>query len=281
MPSSPIPGFITKSEAVETYQRSHRQLSRDLADAMKVQNELVLENCRLRTEDGEVLEGMGIVPEVIDRLRNDGKNPAWFLRASWLEKTYGRRGSSRGSQQRKPATAMPGGEKGSDASSHPDIGRLLRERIEGLERDKQDLRDELRIKNQQIADRVEREKETNALIRDLHTLMADLQRRLLPSPTGTLLPQVTDGQVESRASNSTRRDESPAAEVEVVPPAKSLKGSQPRTTTFSTTRKRSKRKAARRSTSKKKSPTRQPESSTTDATAAAKSRGFLSRLFSR
>jgi len=38
MVSTPVPGFITKKDAAENYQRSHRQITRDLADAMKVQD---------------------------------------------------------------------------------------------------------------------------------------------------------------------------------------------------------------------------------------------------
>ena len=280
MPSSAIPGFITKTDAVETYQRSHRQLSRDLADAMKVQNELVLENCQLRTENGNVLDGMGVTLELIDQLRKDGQNPVWYLRTSWLEKTYGRRGNVRRGQRRKPDVTMPSREKGSDSSSHPDVGRLLRERIEGLERDKQDLRDELRIKNQQIADRVEREKETNALIRDLHTLMADLQHRLLPSPTRGSVPQITEGHVESGPSKSRQRNDAPAADVHVAPSTKPEKGSRHGSKSARTTRKPSKRKTTRRSTSKKKSSSRQSKSPRTNASAASKPRSFLSRLFS-
>ena len=175
MPPTPVPGFITKKETAQHFQRSHRQLTRDLADAMKVQNPKVLDNCRLHTEDGETREGIGVTTELLDELRIKGKNPVWYLRTSWLEKTYGRRGRSQRREQTPAGAFNADAEEGSDVSSRPDLVHVLRERIKGLEQDKQDLRDEMKIKNQQMADRVEREKETNALIRDLHTLMADLQ----------------------------------------------------------------------------------------------------------
>lgn len=183
MPSTPIAGFITKSEAAEQYQRSHRQLSRDLSDAMKVQDPKVLDNCRLCTEDGKDIEGVGVTPEIIDQLCVEGKNPKWFLRASWLEKTYGRRGGPRRRDRARSDVTVSDSEKGTSTASRSELVPVLRERIQSLERDKQGLREELTIKNRRIADRVEREKETNALIRDLHTLMADLQRRLLPPLT--------------------------------------------------------------------------------------------------
>jgi hypothetical protein len=283
MPSTPIPGFITKTDAVELYQRSHRQLSRDLADAMKVQNELVLENCRLRTEDGAVLEGMGVVPELIDRLRNEGKNPVWYLRTSWLEKTYGKRGSSRRRERRSPDTVTASVEKGSESSSRPDVERLLHEQIESLKRDKQDLREELRIKNQQIADRVEREKETNTLFRDLHTLMADLQRRLLPPPSEAPPSQITDGRTDIRARTPAPRDEKIVAESKVVPTEKPVeKGSRPPGTPPPTVRKqRQSRASTRRAARPKKTSAATKESPANDIPTATKSRSLWSRLFSR
>ena len=184
MSSTPVPGFITKNETAQLFQRSHRQLTRDLADAMKIQNAKVLDNCRLHTQDGETREGIGVTAELLDELRLAGKNPVWYLRVTWLEKTYGRRGNPQRREQIPAAGFGAVGDEGSDVvSSRPDMVHVLRERIRGLELDKQDLRDEMKIKNQQMAERVEREKETNALIRDLHTLMADLQRRLPPPPT--------------------------------------------------------------------------------------------------
>jgi len=184
MPTTPVPGFITKKEASEKYERSHRQLTRDLADAMKVQNPKILDHCRLRTEDGEVIDGMGMLPDRIDQLCLDGKNPVWYLRTTWLEKKYGRRGHARRpSQRHAPEKVASKTEEGSDTIARPELVHILQERISGLEQDKQDLRDEMKIKNHQIADRVEREKETNSLVRDLHNLMADMQQRLLPAPS--------------------------------------------------------------------------------------------------
>ena len=118
MPTTPVPGFITKKEAAENYERSHRQLTRDLADAMKVQNPKVLENCRLRTEDGEVIDGMGMNPGRIDQLCADAKNPVWYLRTSWLEKQYGRRGRARRPGHRHaPDDFVPDAGEGSGTTS--------------------------------------------------------------------------------------------------------------------------------------------------------------------
>jgi hypothetical protein len=100
-------------------------------------------------------------------------------------------------------------EEGSDVLSRPDLVYVLRERIRGLEQDKQDLRDEMKIKNQQMADRVEREKETNALIRDLHTLMSRISTPQLKqrSTERTTIPRdvsfrVSFGAIENRLTSS-------------------------------------------------------------------------------
>ncbi|MGH3429833.1 MAG: hypothetical protein ACRDQZ_20065, partial [Mycobacteriales bacterium] len=118
---------------------------------MKMQNPKMLDHCRLRTEDGETREGIGVTPELLDQLRIKGKNPVWFLRVSWLEKTYGRRGRPQRREQTPSGTFTADTEEGSDGSSRPDMVRVLREQIRRLDQDKQDLRDEIKIKNQQIA----------------------------------------------------------------------------------------------------------------------------------
>lgn len=183
MQPTPIPGFITKKETAEQFQRSHRQVTRDLADAMKVQNPKVLDHCRLRTEDGETREGTEVTPELIDELRLSGRNPVWYLRVSWLEKIYGRRGHGQRRESSSDDMLDDGAGERIVVSARPELVHVLRQQVRALEQDKQDLRDELKIKNHQIAERVEREKETNSLMRELHTLMADLQRRTLPPPT--------------------------------------------------------------------------------------------------
>lgn len=282
MPSTPIAGFVTKIEAAEQYQRSHRQLTRDLSDAMKAQNSKVLDNARLHTEDGTIIEGMGITPEIIDQLCIEGKNPTWYLRSTWLEKAYGRRGGTGHHDRARPDAIVTDGEQGSVTPSRPGLEEILRERIRDLERDKDDLREEMKIKNQQIADRVERERETNALIRDLHTLMADLQRRLLPPPAETPPSQITAGRAEPRAPKSAPRDEVAATEAEVIPTAKTPeKGSRrPGMPSRPPAKQRPSRKHTRRATDIKKPVTTKNETPASDTSKATKSRSLWSRLFS-
>ncbi len=275
MSPTPISGFITKKETAEFFQRSHRQLTRDLADAMKVQNPKVLDNCRLHTEDGETREGMGVTPELLDELRIKGKNPVWYLRVTWLEKIYGRRGRPQRREQTPADAFTAAAEEGSDVSSRPDLVHVLRERIKGLEQDKQDLRDDMKIKNQQIADRVEREKETNALIRDLHTLMADLQRRLLPPPTQTPPPQIMDGRTDEPRPTQRAEEAVVTKSKPTPPPTMPEKGSRVPTD------RRHKRNQSRQKPAMKKPAIVKKPPQKTDTVPTPKSKSLWSRLFSR
>jgi hypothetical protein len=284
MPSTPIAGFITKSEAAEQYQRSRRQLSRDLSDAMKLQDPKVLEHCRLHTEDGRVIEGMGVTPEIIDQLCVDGKNPTWYLRTTFLEKQYGRRGGTRRQVSASPDTTVADAEKGSATAPRAALEQILRDRIHDLERDKKDLKEELRIKNNQIAERVQLEKQTNELVRNLHTLMADLQRRLLPPPTAEPPSHVPESLSEPHVvKTASRADDTAVKEVEITPPPSRVKkGSRQVGTPSSTpTKQRRSRGPARRTTSAKKTPAAKKKAPASEPTNATKPRSFLSRLFSR
>ncbi len=289
MPTTPVPGFITKKEASEKYERSHRQLTRDLADAMKLQNPKVLEHCRLRTEDGEVIDGMGMLPDRIDQLCLDGKNPVWYLRTTWLEKKFGRRGHTRRPSQRyAPDTVASDTEEGSDTIARPELVHVLRERISGLEQDKQDLRDEMKIKNHQIADRVEREKEMNALVRDLHNLMADMQQRLLPAPNGRMSEPTAAAYIPADSPTKPSPDVQSRSSDAVVDvdggqsmPAMPEKGSRRRQPTKLKSKKKTPRRGARKAPTKKRTSTVKKSPPKKSASTPQKSKGLWSRLFSR
>jgi hypothetical protein len=207
MPSSSsiIPGFVTKKYACRTYKRSHRQLTRDVGAAMATQDERVLRNLMLRTEDGEVRIGTEVTTELISSLRLEGLNPMWYVRAAWMERTFGKRSDPERAHD-EGITTQPIEEKTEAVPipTGPDILVLLRERLQELEKDKIELRGELKIKNEQIREANEREKETNILMRDLHELMMDMQRRLLPPPR-ELNP--TTEQVASEQQSNTETAE--------------------------------------------------------------------------
>lgn len=179
MDNAPIPGFITRKQASEHCKRAERTLQRYWSRAIEHSDESVLKNLKLRTEDGEVVEGKDVTKEKIDDLKKQGKNPTWFVHATWVERKYGPRLEQRSTEQVVEPSKSPEGE-----SSPPsgDVVSLLKVQIQMLEQDKKDLRDELKIKNDQIKDANERGKETHVLMRDLHKLLHDMQQRL-PAPS--------------------------------------------------------------------------------------------------
>ena len=214
MPSSPTSltaGFLTKKEACRIYNRSHRQLTRDIGTAMTAKDERVLENVLLRTEDGESRDGIEVTTDLISTLRTEGLNPMWYVRAAWMENTFGKRLDPKRARQEE-TMAEPIEEKADSFGKAPEIVDLLRHQIQELERDKTELREELKIKNGQIRESSERAKETNVLTRDLHRLMMDLQQRLLPLPEGAT---PTREKVVSEGS-SDAKDAEPVQETIVV-----------------------------------------------------------------
>ena len=178
------PGFITRKQASERCERAERTLQRYWSRAIESQDDTVLKSLKLRTEDGEVIEGKNVTKEKIDDLKKQGRNPTWYVHATWVERKYGPRLEEK--PKPPPASQKEAGEGESHSQTPPassdSITPILREQIQKLEQDKQDLRDEMRIKNKQIEQANERDKETHILMRDLHELLRDMQQRL-PAPS--------------------------------------------------------------------------------------------------
>ena len=91
MDTSPIPNFITRKTASERCKRAERSLQRYWSRAIEVRDLAVLENLKLRTEDGEVTKGPEVTKKLIEKFKTQGRNPTWFAEAAWVEKTYGPR----------------------------------------------------------------------------------------------------------------------------------------------------------------------------------------------
>ncbi|MDA1049738.1 MAG: hypothetical protein O3C40_04565, partial [Planctomycetota bacterium] len=183
MDNTLIPGFITRKQASERCKRAERTLQRYWSRAIEHSDDTVLNNLKLRTEDGEVIEGQDVTKEKIDDLKKQGKNPTWFVHATWVERKYGPRLDHKSTEQ-VVESSKP--QEGDSATQNGDVVSLLKVQIQMLEQDKKDLRDELKIKNDQIKDANERGKETHVLMRDLHGLLHDMQQRL-PAPQASSL----------------------------------------------------------------------------------------------
>jgi hypothetical protein len=84
MPDSAPPEYITKTEAGQLYRRSERSISRDITNAVKFNDQRVLQHVELRLEDGTRRAGNELTIEDIVELRDRGLNPTWMLETTWL-----------------------------------------------------------------------------------------------------------------------------------------------------------------------------------------------------
>jgi hypothetical protein len=193
MPLATIPGFIKKRTASQQFRRSPRQLTRDITIALEMRDDTVLPHLKIRNEDGSVIDGQTATPNIIKKLRNEGRNPMWYLRRDWLEKTYGLRtdserpaGESREPDEEEPTTAE---QVSTGESVNPPIVSLMQQSIRELKRDKEMLTEQLKIKDEQIRETTERWKESNYISQGLNQRLEamekrfDLNTRLISEPS--------------------------------------------------------------------------------------------------
>lgn len=219
MDNTPIPGFITRRQASKLCQRSERTLQRYWSRAIELEDSRVLDHLKLRTEDGEITEGSEVSKQLIEDLKKSSKNPTWYVRATWAGKTYCARAHEKSPKEKSDAAGEPPKSDGLETTDSQVVA-LLKDRIERLEQDKQILRDELKIKNEQISQASERDRETHLLMRDLHELLRDMQQRLpaQSQPAHTLSPPAA----AVRPIDATK----PTTVVTASPVAKSEKGTR-------------------------------------------------------
>lgn len=173
MPSKPPAGCLTRPEAAKLFNRSRRALERDLDLALSTQDADVLDHWCLVTKDGEVREATGVATDEVKQLVADGMTPTWYVQEDWLEREYGRKGTSRPARSRdhdkpslQPTPELPKLDQSTDTassskSSLPSEIVFLQERIRVLEREKKEeaersekreakLFDQLAVKDKQI-----------------------------------------------------------------------------------------------------------------------------------
>lgn len=185
MPLSSIPGFIKKRTASQQYRRSPRQLTRDITVALEMKDDTVLPHLRIRTEDGSIIDGDEITPDIIKALRSEGKNPMWYLRREWLKKSYGLRTEAdrpEGESQDNDADKSEASDQLASAeSANQNIVGLMQESIRELKRDKEMLTEQLKIKDEQIRETTERWKESNYISQGLNQRLEAMERRFEPN----------------------------------------------------------------------------------------------------
>jgi hypothetical protein len=179
-------GYLTRPNAAKVFNRSKRALERDLEEAYKANDENVLEAFQLVTNDRQIRQAKEVTTELVERLKQDGKNPVWCVREAWLQTKFGRKGQPKPETTAKtdtgiddqPSPPNPGAgdrEAPSDPKQAngaepittadpvlPDDIDFLKERIRVLEREKQreierneqreaKLFDQLAVKDKQIS----------------------------------------------------------------------------------------------------------------------------------
>ena len=164
----------------------------------------MLRHLRVRAEDGEVISGDGITSDLIKRLRDEGRNPMWYLRRTWLEEAFGRREKGDGdSTETNEQQDDPHTPKKSDPHIGDGLTEMLKESIQELKQDKIDLKTQLTIKDKQINEQSERWRESNVLTRDLHkrigTMETQMERLLVGSGDVTNSEHVAEVIIDSEA----------------------------------------------------------------------------------
>ncbi len=185
MTPSPIPGFLTKKEVAELYGRSHRSLTRDFSSAVRTGNLDVLTHLKIRTDDEKIREGTAVSLEQIQAWSNRGLSPTWYIEREWAERQFGveKEAPVPSTSARSKTSPRPARDPTVFISDESVLIRRLEEQINDLKRDKDELRGELSIKNEQIQQANERTRESNVLMKELQTLLGEVQQRaLLPLP---------------------------------------------------------------------------------------------------
>ncbi len=260
MPPAPIPGFLKKRSATRQYNRSARQIARDIAIAIDMRDESVLDHVVIRTEEGNVIDGTDVTSDLIKRLRNDGLNPTWYFRKTWLKETYGLRTNPVAqSDERAEEDTI---EHSPEAATHSDQGMiaLMQESIRELKKDKELLTEQLRIKDNQLQESTSRWKETNYISQNLNKRLEAMEQQLkLVGSTAALLQAGDDDRSFESATPDetptplTEATQKPAASKSAKKPARSsITARKRRRTSKSATRPN--KNAARRKSAPRKSP---------------------------
>jgi hypothetical protein len=209
MTPTSIPGFLTKKEVEERYGRSHRSLTRDFSAAVRRADPKVLPHLKIQTEDGTVRLGPDVTLEQIQKWSNQGLSPTWYVESEWAAERYGVR-STPNPQRPSARTGEAPADLHQPTTARPDSSELLRrmeQQIQDLQHDKEQLYRELGIKNEQIQQANDRTRESNVLMKQLQTLLGNVQERVLlplPSqPTPDTVATVTEADIKDDESSTT------------------------------------------------------------------------------
>ena len=221
MPDKSGSDQITKAEAAIVYRRSERSLSRDITNAIKFRDVIVLKNVELLLEDGTRRPGSELTIGEIVNLRDRGLNPTWLLQRQWLQKKYGRRDESPPRAQQN-SVAEPNAED--DALPSVPLPQDLSQRAvvlmaqnEALKQTNADLRiqtmrleKELDRRAEERREENELQKQNNVLMQQIYNLLSKMQEtpgqiNILPAPATVTRPRRTESAITVEGQSTPER----------------------------------------------------------------------------
>jgi len=182
MSASPIVGYLTKKEIEETFQRSHRSLTRDFSNAVRVGDSDILRNLKLRTEDGKEFEGTTVTLEQIQQLSNQGLSPTWYARGEWVEEHYGKESAKKQKKQPEQEQKPTPEERPISAATDNELISTLKSQITRLEQendrrsnehqqDKQAFMEQIKMFKDMFDTLKEDHTDTKELLKEVHQVM--------------------------------------------------------------------------------------------------------------
>ena len=183
MSVSPIDGYLTKKEIEENYNRSHRSLTRDFSNAVRVGDSEILPHLKLRTDDGNERVGTDVTLELIQELSNKGLSPTWYAKQEWVQERYAKettktktikqeKGSEKSTVEERPATTSTENELVTTLKSQ--ITRLELEndrRVGEHQKDKDAFMEQIKMFKDMFDTLKEDHTDTKELLKEVHQVM--------------------------------------------------------------------------------------------------------------
>ncbi|WP_145305541.1 hypothetical protein [Gimesia fumaroli] len=185
MSVSPTAGYLTKKEIEEAFQRSHRSLTRDFSQAVRVGDSDILRNLKLRTEDGKEFEGTTVTLEQIQQLSNQGLSPTWYARREWVQKHYGTESAKKQKKQTEQEEKSTREEGPSSTATDNELVSTLKAQISRLEQendrrsqehqqDKESFMEQIKMFKDMFDTLKEDHTDTKELLKEVHQVMGKL-----------------------------------------------------------------------------------------------------------
>lgn len=182
MSVSPIAGYLTKKEIEEEFGRSHRSLTRDFSNAVRVGDSKILPNLKLRTDDGKELVGTDVTLELIQELSNQGLSPTWYARGEWVQEHYGKESAKKQKKQSEQEEKPTPEERPISAATDNELISTLMSQISRLEQendrrsnehqqDKQAFMEQIKMFKDMFDTLKEDHTDTKELLKEVHQVM--------------------------------------------------------------------------------------------------------------